>query len=138
MGGFLPRAVYQGIVPNDTYPKGAFPKADFSQGGLFPRVLFPKVIFPKGDFSQGGLFPRVLFPKGTFPKDTFSKVTLLIANCKDDNNLYCHHIVYLKIVSFLVHNLQTYKNSLFIEILIKNVAKVCKDKMRKRCPYERK
>ena len=97
MGGFLPRAVYQGIVPNDTYPKGAFPKADFSQGGLFPRVLFPKGTFPKG----------------AFPKDTFSKVTFLIANCKDDNNFYCHHIVHLKIGSFLVHNLQTYEISEF-------------------------
>ena len=88
LGGFFPRAVSQGIAPNDTYPKGAFPKADFSQGGLFPRVHFPEVIFPKGDFSQGGLFLRGTFPKGTFPKDTFPKVTFPIANCKDDNNLF--------------------------------------------------
>ena len=124
-------------IPRVRFPRRIFPKVDYSQGCFFPRVLFPK-----GDFSQGGLFQRVLFPQGTFPKgafpkDTFPKVTFPIANCKDDN-IFLPSYCSLKNGQFLVHNLQTYENSLFIEILIKNGAKVFKDKMRKRRPYERK
>ena len=75
---FFPRAVFQEIDPNDIYPKGAFPKADFSQGEFLSRILFPNVIFPKGDFSQGCFFPRWIFSCDTFPKGTFPKGKVLL------------------------------------------------------------